>query len=290
MNDAEEGTLEAAGGLILRRRLWLPEHPVATLLLVHGLGEHGGRYHEFACSLVDRGVAVYAYDQRGHGRSEGQRGHIDRFDHLLADIDSACHDLASIPALASLPRLVMGHSFGGLVVLAALHRGLGPWTAAVLSAPWLATKAPVPAWKRFVATRLEPFWPNAPFSAPVSPESLTADRKMQEAQRADPLNHSKVTPRLFFETERKQAEVLASQGLLPATLVLVPEADPLADPAVTADWATRRSGAGVELLRLPGLRHEPLNEIGRRDVYRAIGTWLDRFISPDAPSTRLPQL
>jgi len=249
------------------------------MVLVHGLGEHGGRYDMFAQTLSGRGFAVFAYDQRGHGRSQGARGHVDSFEDLLADFDAALADMADRLGQAPLPLVAMGHSMGALVVLSAIQRDPAQWAAAVLSAPWLATKAAVPGWKRALGGFLEGLWPGAPFSAPLNPEHLTRDPAMQRAKREDALNHTRISPRMFFETERAQERLREARGPYPRTLLLIPGADEVADPAVTSDWGTARAELGVETVALPGLRHEPLNEVEREDVYKTIGDWLDARLS-----------
>ena len=280
---SRDGVVRGSKNTVLHWRLWAPARPRAAVLLVHGLGEHSGRYDMFAGSLSGRGYAVYAFDQRGHGRSEGPRGHIDQFEDLISDFQLAKSDMSDRLGHADLPMVAMGHSMGALVVLAALQRDPQAWTAAVLSAPWLATKAPVPAWKRGLGERLEGVWPAAPFSAPLPPERLTRDLAMQRAKLEDPLNHSRISPRMFFETERVQEALRESSGPYPPTLVLVPEADEVADPQVTSEWGSSRASAGVELVTLPGLRHEPLNEVEREDVYKTIGDWLDHRTTSTEP-------
>ena len=272
---SRDGVVLGAGDTVLYWRLWAPSRPRAAMLLVHGLGEHSGRYQMFAETLSGRGYAVFAYDQRGHGRSRGSRGHIDRFEDLVSDFDAALSDMRDRLGHASLPTVAMGHSMGALVVLATIQRAPDPWVGAVLSAPWLATKAPVPAWKRRLGEMMEGIWPSAPFSAPLPPEHLTRDPAMQRAKREDPLNHARISPRMFFEVERVQEMLRAGWGPYPPTLLLVPGADPVADADVSAEWGAARADWGVETVGLPGLRHEPLNEVEREDVYKTIGDWLD---------------
>ncbi|MEZ4414160.1 MAG: alpha/beta hydrolase [Gemmatimonadota bacterium] len=273
---AREGVFEGAGGTVLRWRLWLPDHPRAAVLIVHGWGEHAGRYEMVAGTLTGRGLAVFAYDQRGHGRSEGARGHVDRFDDLVADLGRARDEAADRIGEPGITWVTLGHSLGGLVVLRALDTGLVGVAAAVISAPWLATAVPVSPLRRRLAEALDHVWPSVGLPTGTRPELLTRDPRMIREYREDPLNHSRMSPRLFFEVERTQAHVLQMPPLVRVpTLMLVPEADLLVDPATSIAYAEKRAGHGMELLRLPGLRHEPLNEVEREDVLRQVGSWMD---------------
>lgn len=273
------GIFEGAGGTVLRWRLWHPDAPRATVLLVHGWGEHAGRYEVFAGGLAGRGYAVFAWDLRGHGTSEGPRGHADRFEDLEEDLGRARLEAADRVREPGLPVVLFGHSLGGLIVLRTLQRDARGVDAAVVSAPWLATAVPVPSFKRRAAGLLDRVWPSLGVPTGTRPEALTRDPAMIRAHREDPLNHTRLSARLFFEVERVQAETRAAAG--PAglpVLVVVPEADPLVDASVTTAFAEARRGGGVERLGLPGLRHEPLNEVERDEVARSIGRWLDAHV------------
>jgi alpha-beta hydrolase superfamily lysophospholipase len=130
----KQGTLPAADGTRLAWRASSLDAPRASVLLSHGLGEHGGRYARLTAALEARGVAVHALDHRGHGRSGGTRGHADRFDDLVRDLEAFRR--ASLPA--GVPTFLFGHSMGGLVALR--HLQAHPeveWAGVVLSAPLL---------------------------------------------------------------------------------------------------------------------------------------------------------
>ncbi|MEM9998571.1 MAG: alpha/beta fold hydrolase, partial [Bacteroidota bacterium] len=138
-------SLRTPDGLTLFTRTWAPELGTvrADVLLVHGIGEHSGRYAHIAAHLMMQGIRVFAYDQRGHGESEGERAYIERFDSLVADL----HHVRALvevqraePAGPTTPLFLMGHSLGGLVaaryVSAHSSEGLA---GVILSSPALRT-------------------------------------------------------------------------------------------------------------------------------------------------------
>ncbi|MDX1439781.1 MAG: alpha/beta fold hydrolase, partial [Rubricoccaceae bacterium] len=101
-------------GLKLLTREWQPDEPKAALLVVHGISEHSGRYARVASELTERGVAIHAYDHRGHGRSDGERVFVKSFDEYVRDLDEI---ISSVKAKThELPFFLLGHSLGGLIV------------------------------------------------------------------------------------------------------------------------------------------------------------------------------
>ena len=201
---------------------------------------------------------------------------------------------ARIPA--ELPEAILGHSLGGLIVLRYLSTAEAPG-AAVLSAPWLRTRRAVSPVLLRVARVLDTVWPSVPFPRPIDPADLTRDPGMQAARREDPLVNERLSPRLYFEVERAQQEVLRRGPAFPCPcLFVIPGADPLVDSDATRAFVGgERPGAGpetrpeeqpgerpvgsvVETLELPGLRHEPFNEVEREDVTREVGDWLIRTL------------
>ena len=243
------------------------------VLLVHGFGDHTGRYHDVARVLGARGYSVLAYDQRGHGSSEGPRGHADRFDLYLADLDGAWAETAR---RLSGPCFLYAHSFGGLVAIRWLQTRSSRPAAVVLSAPWLGTALRVPGWKLLAAKLLLRALPALAIpSGPSQPELLTRDPTRMAAYREDPLVHRLISAGFHAEVGRARASARAA-ALPPGlpVLLLVPGDDGLVDAEATLRWA-RRWGSGMEVQLREWGRHELHNDLDREAALTGVADWLD---------------
>ncbi len=274
---SDEGTFRVADGTDLYWRSWVPSKVHGRLLIIHGLGEHCARYDVFAGGLAGRGFAVFSYDHRGHGRSDGQRGHVHAFSEFTRDLASASLHARDIWP-GTLPTGWIAHSMGALIAMRYLQEEAGePPDCAVLSAPWLRTKTPVSPLLRRTASILDRLWPNAPLTnRKASAARLTRDPVMAAAWEADPLIHSRVTPRLFFEAERAQRAVLEKTDPFSIPLFfLIPTGDPVVDARLSERYASSLGG-DIRIMELPGLRHEPFNEVEREEIYAEVGIWLEQ--------------
>jgi len=278
-------TLVSAGGPRLRALSWTPASETrGCVVVVHGLGEHAGRYGRLAHRLNDDGFAVFAYDQRGHGESEGSRGQLSRFDDLVDDLSHMVGRVRSRCG-ADRPVFVLGHSLGGLVVLRYLQRRPTGLAGVVLSAPWLETALELPWWKERLARLLMRVAPELTLENEVRPELLTADPVEHRAYLEDPLVHHRISGGFLHEVEAAQEEALrgALDPSLPL-LFLLPTDDRLTDQEVVDRYAQDRTGS-VEIARLSGARHEPLNDVGRGSVMARVARWLhERTGEGRAPS------
>jgi len=240
--------------------------PKGVVLITHGYAEHAGRYRELANVIVQAGWAALSYDVRGHGKSPGTRGYIDRFDVYLDDL-AAMQAAARALAPASAPLVLLGHSHGGLITLRALCDEHPPDVkAAIVSSPYLALRLQVPTYKKLlarVASRVAPklAQPNA-----LRVEDLTSDRGKQQERVADTLCLDIATARWFTEAARAQDYVAThARRITVPTTWLVGAADPIADPARSRAIAATVPGADYH--DLVGLKHEVFNETTRDNVF-----------------------
>ncbi|RLE27230.1 alpha/beta hydrolase [Candidatus Acetothermia bacterium] len=257
------------GGLFAR--FWAPERAKGTLAIVHGYGEHSGRYRDFSAWLAGRGWRVVACDLPGHGRSPGRRGHIRRFSDYLAAVEAT---LAAAGGAA--PVFLLGHSLGGLI--AASYLELEPRAASglILSSPFFGLALPVPAWKRALAGMLSRLWPAASLPSRIRPEDLSHDPKVVEAYRRDPLVHRVATARWFSEVLAAQAAALRDAPKLQVPVLIVQgEEDRLAQVAATRAFAAACGSPDLTLKLYGGLYHETLNELGRERVWGDVLDWLE---------------
>ncbi|MEP6739838.1 MAG: lysophospholipase [Caldimonas sp.] len=277
-------------GLELRGREW-PHHDArGTIVLVHGLGEHIGRYEHVAASLSGHGWRVVGYDQRGHGASEGKRGRLAGDDDLLRDLALV---VDVVRAESALPLVLLGHSMGGTVagrfVASGLETPLPPWQrpvdALVLSSPALDTGMTF-VQKLMLAT-LGPLTPNLAVGNGLKPEWISRDPAVVAAYVADPLVHDRIAPRLarFIVDGGAAVLALAPRWKLP-TLLLYAGSDRCVAPAGSAAFAAAAPAGVVTVREFPTLFHEIFNEPERAEVLSVLGAWLDTL--PLSP-TRSPR-
>jgi alpha-beta hydrolase superfamily lysophospholipase len=273
-----EGTLAGAGGLRLAYRAWEAVHPRAAIVVVHGLGEHSGRYEQFAETMVSFALSTYALDLRGHGLSDGRRGHVPSFDIFLRELDRF---RAEVEGLAEyrLPMFLLGQSMGGLISLRYIEEYQARFRGAVLCSPWLATAIPVPRWKVLLASALTHVLPTLPFRSNLDPEQFTRDPEIVRAYLSDPLVHGAITPRLFAEVSAAMEQVFRrSDRIREPLLVLAGDADPLVETGRSVQLAQSLTGVDVTLRVEPGHLHELLQEVDRSRIYRDIRDWIEAHL------------
>jgi alpha-beta hydrolase superfamily lysophospholipase len=271
---ARDGT-----GLLVRR--WPPTgEPWGSVLIVHGLAEHSGRYEHVGRQLAESGLAVEAYDQRGFGGSAGRRAYVDRWSRNHDDLEDR---LTAVRASAGgRPVVVFGHSVGGLIALGyALAEPPRPLPdALVLSAP--ALESTIPAWKQAMARILGSVAPTRELPNELDGSLLSRDPAVGERYVADPSNHHATTFRYGAEAIAEQARVRAALTRLAIpTLVYHGEADRLIPTASSAPLA---AVPGVTRRTWPDLRHESHNEPEGPTVIAAVIAWLRSTVGPPAGS------
>lgn len=264
-----------ADGQHLLLRDWPRHEARGAVLIVHGLGEHSGRYDRLAAWFNQRGYAVRGYDQRGHGQSPGRRGALRHRDDLLADLAAVYHEYAR--ATPHQP-LLLGHSMGGLVAARAVLDGALAPPALVLSSPALRSRES-PRMIR-LAGILARLLPNLPLRSGLDAGKLSHDPQVAVDYVADPLRHGWITPRLADFIFREGAACIADAAELAVpTLLLVAESDELVDPAGSRAFAKAAAPGGQLTTRFfASLYHELFNETepGRGQVLMQLGDWLGR--------------
>lgn len=255
---------------------WEPEgSPKAIVCLVHGLGEHCGRYARLAQWFNQRGYTVRGYDQRGHGHTPGRRGALRHADDLLEDLATVYNDYASTRPTAP---LLLGHSMGGLVAVRAVLDGRVAPPALVLSSPALRSwEAP---WLVALAGMLARLAPNLPLRSQLKAGRLSHDAQVVSAYRRDRLCTGWITPRLADFIFRAGARSIAdATGLALPTLLLVADSDELVDPAGSREFSRLAAPTRQLTTRFfSTLYHELFNEAepGRSQVLMQLGDWLAR--------------
>ncbi|TAL84982.1 MAG: alpha/beta hydrolase [Rhodanobacter sp.] len=262
-------------GQPLHLRDWPKAQARGAMLIVHGLGEHSGRYQRLAQWFHACGYSVRSYDQRGHGLSPGPRGALAHPDDLLQDLATVYRDYAA--SQASEP-LLLGHSMGGLVAArAVLDRRITP-SALLLSSPALRSREP--AWLRRLVGRLATVTPNLPLRSGLKADKLSHDPNLAAAYLGDPQCMGWITPQLADFIFRAGDSTIADAARLAVpTLLLVAGSDELVDPSGSHDFSTAAASTGQLTTRIfCSLYHELFNETepGRGQVLMQLSDWLGR--------------
>lgn len=268
-----EGELTSPDGTRLAYRAWHQAQAKLTLAVVHGMGEHSGRYDRLARGMAPFGIATYAVDLRGHGRSDGRRGHIDAWTQWT---DDAATFIAHVEGETDGEVVPLGHSFGGCVLLSAVRAGRVPHARRfVLSSPALRLKAQVPAWKTALGRVVDRVAPSLALDNDVDAATVSRIPEVVAAYRTDPLVHRKISGRLFAEWQRAAADNLAHAGEIDVPFLIVAgTADRLIDVTGSEELHVR-SPALSELRLFEGRYHEPFNDLGSDEVFGAIAEWLN---------------
>lgn len=276
-----EGMFQGDGGTELYYQQWHPEAASkATLAVVHGFGEHSGRYGNLVNWLVPKGYALYAFDQRGHGRSPGQRGYVDSFAQVRGDV-RAFLDLVHREE-ADRPVFLLGHSQGGLIVLNyALHDPSG--LASVIASGALLSQPGISPLLLQLSRLLSRVWPRFSMDVGLDATALSHDQAVVDAYIHDPLVHGKGTPRLGAEIASavEWTQTHAADWSLPL-LMVHGGADRLCAPEAGRRFFENVPFADKERIEYEGYFHEVFNEIGKERVLADVEAWLERHLPLDS--------
>ena len=267
-----DGFVESGDGVKIAYRAW--PHPGAgiTFAVVHGLGEHAGRYERFAKAMAMHGMGTFAVDLRGHGKSPGRRGHVDSWSQWTDDVSAFVEHVDSVAGGEVLP---LGHSFGGAAMLSTVLAGKLPRSRRfIVSSAALKVKVEVPAWKIKLGTATSRLIPKLALDNEVDPKLLSRLPEVVEAYRSDPLVHSKISSRLYTEWLAATRHILDHAGEIKIPfLILAGTDDGLIDPAGSQELHERAPSMS-ELRLLDGRYHEPFNDRDNEEVFTLITNWL----------------
>ncbi len=267
-------TLTSRDGFPLAGHSWIPAHPKAMIAVIHGLGEHSGRYARFARAAAAQNIGVVAIDLRGHGASFGERTYVDRFSDYLLDAD-ALMGLARKVA-AGLPLFLMGHSMGGAVAMRWVAERQPDLVGLILSSAALKIGNDVSKLLINLAPVISRFAPHLRVKK-VESDLLSRDKAEVEAYRKDPLVCHLPTPartgaELLWAIESNRAA--ARVQTLPLYL-FHGDADQLTDPNGSRELYTLWGCPDKTLRIWPRSRHEALNDLDRDSVMEELFSWVD---------------
>lgn len=261
---------------ILFRRSWLASEPRCTITLVHGYGEHSGRYETFGAWFAARHCAVHAYDLRGHGLSEGARCHVKRFAEFGEDLGRVLERVAT--EHPGLPHFLVGHSMGALVALDFVRARRPALAGLVLSGAALDVGERISARRILAARLLKWVAPRLYLGSGVDPDGLAADPGVAAAYREDPLVEHRLTAALAIEfiDASRRVSAAGSDVNLPV-LVLHGREDPICSARASERFAQTLPEARLRVY--DGMLHEVFSESEHEAVFREVLDWTLERIS-----------
>ncbi len=274
----EESTFLGTGDIELYYQTWQPEEPTrATLLIVHGLGEHSGRYMNVVNHLVDKGYAIYAFDQRGYGRSAGKKGFINEWAEYRQDLRAFVELVREKEG--ERPFFILGHSMGGCVTADYVLHYPDGLNGVILSAPAVG-KLDVPKVLATLSTILSAVAPSLVVSTSLDGTAISRDTAVVEAYNNDPLVHDKGTPRLGTEMPKIALRNMEHAAeFKPPLLMIHGDQDRLVSIANTQEFFDKVTQPDKKLIIYKGGYHESHNDIHYSEVVADIEAWLEVHLS-----------
>lgn len=254
-----------------------PGIPKGIVVLVHGFGEHSGRYlSEVVPQLLDAHLAVIGYDHIGHGRSGGKRGHCPSYEALLFILHQVILKAKSI--YPDKPLFLYGHSMGGNLVLNYALRSTIDMRGVIATSPYLRLAFHPPKWKMILGKWMLKLFPAITLSSGLDPGGISRIPEEVERYLADPLVHDKVSPMFSFPVmEAGEWAIKHAHLLKTETLLLHGTGDRIIDYKGTESF---HENATVTTLKLKdGAYHELHNDVCRDEVLLTITTWLKARIT-----------
>ena len=271
-----DGRFKGSRDTCVAYQTWLPDGEIkAAILLVHGLGEHSGRYQNLLNHFVPLGYAFYAIDHIGHGKSEGVRKHINRFADYTGTIDIFLERVKEWHG--DNPLFLLGHSMGGLISAHYLLDHQSRFTGAILSAPALKINDSVPRLKVVMGKFLSMVFPRVGI-LPINPTKVSRDPDVIQAYLDDPLIHKgKASVRLASELLDAMARVHEGAATINLPLLILQgTADEIANPEGSQDFYDGIASDDKTLKLYDGLYHEAFNEPEKEVVFADVEHWLSR--------------
>ncbi len=277
--DSEPFVLRSGAGQ-LQAQAWIPTGKLrAGIAIVHGQGEHIGRYASFAQFFNERGVAVMGMDHFGHGKSPGSRGHVPEYNHYLDGVGALLGEFDK--RFPKLPVFLYGQSMGGSIAANFVLRRKSTVAGLVCSSAWFKLAFQPPVFKVKLASVMTRIYPAYSEPNGLNADDLSRDPVVCQAYRNDPLVHGRISAGAFFALFNSAQYALdhAADLSCPA-LIMHGQADKITSAEASREFALR-AGALATYLEWPDARHELHNEPERLEVLHAAWAWI-QGVCPDA--------
>lgn len=275
----ESGTIKAQDGISIYWKGWVPDNaPKAVVQVIHGYAEHIDRYGNVVGELLPAGYAVFGTDHRGHGHSDGKRGHVKSFQEFIDDEKQFYREVikARFPGI---PYFILGHSMGSLIAMNYVEQNAVDVKGLVLSGTGSLPGTDIPKILLTLTKILSRIMPAVHIKSPLPPEFISRDMDVVKAYVDDPLVYNVITPRLAHEMNRYV--VIGAQNAFKIKI-------PVLIQLGSKDTAFSGQKELFEMVgakdktfkRYEGLKHEVYNELiaDRVKVLADLREWLDRHL------------
>jgi alpha-beta hydrolase superfamily lysophospholipase len=268
---------KALDDLEIYGKYWCPESNIkAVICLVHGMGEHINRYNEFAAAIVKEGYAVIGFDQRGHGKSKGQRGHTPSYEHLLHTVDDLLNKAEEF--FPEIPKILMGHSMGGNVVLNYALNREPKIVGVIASSPLLRLAFDPPAWKTVLGNLVKNIFPSLPQFSGLDSKAISRIPEEVAKYNNDKLVHDSITPGMYFGFMEKGEYALAHAAEFPLPLLIYHGTkDQLTSHIASKEFA-EKLGTKATLQLFEGGYHETHHDHDKDKAIALICQWLQQHV------------
>ncbi len=269
-----EFILNSTDGLKLHGKGWEPDSEIkAIACLVHGLGEHSGRYEHVAKAFNREGHALLAFDLRGHGRSEGRRGHAPSYGVLMSDISALLGEAAT--RYPNLPCFLYGHSLGGNLVIHYALRQLPELAGVIATSPLFRPASKPIAWRIMLLRAMYGLWPRLTLSSGLDDLALSRDLSVVRIYRNDPWVHDRISARLAIDMLQNGQWNLEHAAEFPCPLLLMHgDADRITSVEATREFAAQ-AGTECTLEIWNGFFHELHNEPEQNKILEYVLRWMN---------------
>lgn len=270
-------TVNASDGTVLRGQIWDAKTPKAVMSLVHGFGEHGGRYDHMAAYLNSKSISVVTLDLRGHGHSDGRRGFCPDYSRLLGDVDALLTKSRELHP--NLPHMLYGHSMGGGIVLNhQLKSGGGDINAVIASAPFIAPAETISKPQRAIVKLLGRIAPKMSLGNKIDGRKISRLPAEQEAYLSDPLNHGHLGVGLAIGMVGGGEWIMENAASWTKPLLLVhAREDQLTRFDASETFAAKAQNC--TFMAYEDCEHEIHNDCHRDHVYKAVSDFIESHLS-----------
>jgi len=270
MNAANQFTISTSDGLGLQTETWTPKNPKAVIVLVHGFSEYYGRYPHVVDFFTEKGFAFWAFDRRGHGHSDGEKGHMPSLDAEMDDIQMQIDKAKS--EYPNLPVFLYGHSQGGNLGLNFILRRKPNIQGAVITSPWLRLVQEPPAVVKTVAGFLQKILPKFQLKQGIT--SLSRDPEVDKKYAVDPLVHLLISLKGAKETMDGGNWLMDYKQPIDLPLLLMHGTGDLVTDWKATEAFFENTGKSVDFELWEGWYHEMHNELEKGKFLRYMSDWL----------------